>query len=56
MSFRKINKRAQSIFEYLILTAMVCAVVLFFATKPYFTKIKTSCDDAFNRSVTDIVK
>jgi len=50
------NYKAQAVFEYLILTTVVAAVVLFFASTPYFTKIKTSCDNAFNRTVTEIVK
>ena len=67
MAFKKISKgrlaprkfsdkKAQSIFEYVILTAIVVAVVLFFAATPYFQKIKTACDNAFNRAVTQIVK
>ena len=50
------NGKAQSIFEYLILTAVVAAVVMFFAKAGYFTQIKTSCENAFKRSVEEIVK
>ncbi|MBU4251665.1 MAG: hypothetical protein KKC39_02005 [Candidatus Omnitrophica bacterium] len=46
--------KAQSIFEYVILTAVVVATVLIFG--PHFDAIKKSCDDAFNRSVAEIVK
>lgn len=67
MAFEKSNKshltprklsdrKAQSIFEYVILTAVVVAVVLFFASTPYFQRIKTSCEGAFNAAVTEIVK
>lgn len=56
MTFKKINQSGQAIFEYFILTAMVCAVVLFFASRDSFKGIKKSCDDAFDRSVTEIVK
>jgi hypothetical protein len=48
------DKKAQSIFEYVILTAVVVATVLIFG--PYFGKIKDSCDKAFNAAVTEIVK
>ncbi len=48
------DRKAQSIFEYVILTAVVVAAVLIFG--PHFEKIKKSCDDAFNRSVAEIVK
>lgn len=50
------DKKAQSIFEYIILTAIVVAVILIFASTPYFQKIKTACDNAFNAAVTEIVK
>lgn len=50
------NNIAQSIFEYLILTTVVAAVVLFFSKSEYFTNIKKSCDDALDRSVTEIIK
>jgi hypothetical protein len=56
MTFKKINKRAQSIFEYFILTAAVCATVLFFATTDSFKSIKISCEKAFNGAVTELVK
>lgn len=47
-------KAAQSIFEYVILTAAVVAAVLIFG--PYFKNIKESCNTAFNNAVTEIVK
>ncbi len=50
------DKKAQSIFEYVILTAAVVSVVLIFSSTPYFQKIKTACDNAFNAAVTEIVK
>ncbi len=65
MAFKKANeshlarkkisdKKAQSIFEYVILTAVVVALVLIFG--PYFENIKESCKTAFNAAVTEIVK
>lgn len=48
------DKKAQSIFEYVILTAVVVALVLIFG--PHFGKIKDSCTKAFNDAVTEIVK
>lgn len=67
MAFKKANKshfaqrkfsdrRAQSIFEYVILTAVVVAAVLIFAESTYFKGIKDSCENAFNAAVTEIVK
>jgi len=67
MAFKKLNKshlaqrklvdkKAQSIFEYVILTALVVTAVLIFTTTPYFQQIKTACDNAFNAAVTEIVK
>ncbi len=50
------DKKAQSIFEYVILTAVVVAVVLIFASTPYFQRIKTACNNTFNEAVTEIVK
>ncbi len=50
------NYKAQSIFEYLILTTVVAAVVLFFTKSAALEKIKKSCDDALDRSVQEIVK
>ncbi len=68
MTFKKINKsrypgiifsanyQAQAVFEYVILTTVVVTVVLFFSQTEYFSKIKESCNDAFSRAVTEIVK
>lgn len=55
MTFKKNNKSAQAIFEYIILTMVVTGSILFFATTPYFTTIKTSLDDAFERCLHDII-
>jgi hypothetical protein len=54
MTFKKNNKSAQAIFEYLILTMVVTGSILYFATTPYFTTIKTSFDDAFARCLYEI--
>jgi hypothetical protein len=67
MTFKKINKsaypvrkefsnRAQSIFEYFILTAVTAAAVLFFVSSSYFQDIQNSCQQAFNRCVGEILK
>ncbi len=50
------NNIAQSIFEYLILTTVVAAVVLFFSKSANFAAIKKTCDDALDRSVTEMIK
>lgn len=65
MAFKKADKshlapgkfsvrKAQSIFEYVILTAVVVTTVLIFG--PQFGKIKDSCNKAFNAAVKEIVK
>lgn len=56
MTLKKINKRAQSIFEYFILTTVVVAVVLFFAASEHFKQIKNSCEKAFNDGVNETLK
>jgi len=56
MTFKKINKRAQAILEYFILTTVVFMVVLFFSQSPYFADIKDSCETAFNNGVTQILR
>ncbi|MFH1191187.1 MAG: hypothetical protein V1670_03215 [Candidatus Omnitrophota bacterium] len=68
MTFKKINKsrypskiilanyKAQSIFEYLILTTVVATVALLFSQTKYFERMKISCENAFGRAVTEIIK
>jgi len=56
MTLKKINKRAQAIFEYFILTTVVVAVVLFFAASEHFKQIKNSCERAFNNGVQEILR
>jgi len=56
MTLKKINKRGQAIFEYFILTAAVVAVVLFFATSPFFRIIQSSCENAFNVGVEEMLR
>ncbi len=54
MTLKKSKKgqvKGQAIFEYFILTTVVVAVVLFFASTPYFKGIKGSCEKAFDRAV-----
>ena len=55
MTLKKSNK-AQAIFEYFILTAVVVAVVLFFSKSDYFKGIKNSCESAFDTAVGKILK
>jgi len=56
MTFKKINKRGQAIFEYSILTTVVVAVVLFFSTSQYFQNIRNSCQKTFNQAVEEILR
>lgn len=55
MTFKKINKRSESIFEYIIVMIAVTSSILFFAASPYFRNIKSSFDDAFDRAVLAIL-
>ena len=56
MTLKKINKRGQAILEYFILTAAVVAVVLFFTSSPAFQNIQSSCENAFNAGVEEMLK
>jgi len=56
MTLKKINRSAQAIFEYFILTTVVVAVVLFFAASKHFQNIKDSCSDAFNQGVEEMLR
>ena len=51
-----IAKKAQSIFEYIILIAVVAAIALVFIDKTHFTNIKESFNNAFKSSYTRIVE
>ena len=51
-----IIRKAQSIFEYFILTAVILAIVLFFADKECFKNIQDSYETAFNRAVGEILQ
>jgi len=55
MTLKK-SKKGQAIFEYFILTTVVVAVVLFFSSSQYFKDIKTSCENAFNNAVGEMLK
>lgn len=55
MTLKK-SKKGQAIFEYFILTTVVVAVVLFFASSPYFQNIQNSCTNAFNKAVEEMLK
>lgn len=48
------SKKAQSIFEYVILTAVIVAAVVIFGKN--FSDIKKDCSKAFNAAVGEIVK
>ena len=51
-----VTGKAQSIFEYFILTAVVVAVALVFANTDQFKSIKESFNNAFKSSYTRIVE
>jgi len=48
--------KGQAIFEYFILTIAIVAVVLFFASSPYFKNINNSCETVFNQAVGEMLK
>lgn len=64
MTFKKGNKKGQSIFEYFILTTVVVGVVLFFTASGFFTRqnpndppgIKEICEDSFNKAIEEMLK
>ena len=56
MTFKNIKRSGQSIAEYIILTAVVCTAVLLFTNTTYFKSIQKSCEDAFDRSVGEILQ
>jgi hypothetical protein len=61
MTLKKLNKtlhkeNGQSILEYFILTTVVVTVVLFFASGDYFRDIKTSCENAFNQAMENMLR
>lgn len=60
MTLKKINQKGQkgqAIFEYFILTAVVVAVILFFANSTYFRdNIKPSLETTFNNAVGEILR
>ncbi len=51
-----ITRKAQSIFEYFILTAVVVAIALVFVDTDQFKSIKESFNNAFKRSYARIVE
>lgn len=55
-TFKKINKSGQSIFEYIILTCLLVAMLFGFAQTPFFRDIKDYLSNAFNRSVDKILQ
>ena len=56
ITLKNIKKSGQSIAEYIILTAVVCTLVLLFTNTTYFKSIQKSCEDAFDRSVGEILQ
>lgn len=51
MTFKKINQSGQSVFEYVILTALTAGAVLSLLANTHFLNVQTSCDGAFDRAV-----
>jgi len=51
-----IIRNAQSIFEYFILTSVIAALLLTFASSDYFIKIQEAFNSAFNRSCEEIIE
>lgn len=55
-TFKKINKSGQSIFEYLLLTCLVVAMLFGFSQTPFFRNIRDYLSNAFDRAVLEIIK
>lgn len=54
-TFKKINKSGQSIFEYVLLTALVVGMLFGFSQTPFFKDIRNYFNLAFSRSVEKIL-
>jgi hypothetical protein len=55
MTFKKINKSGQSVFEYVILTALTAGAVLSLLTNTHYLNFQQSCSVAFDRTVFKMV-
>ncbi len=55
-AFKKINKSGQSIFEYVILTCLIAAMLFGFSQAPFFRDIRIYLSNAFDRSVIKILQ
>ena len=51
-----LSNKSQAIFEYFLLTAVVVAAVLFFASSGAFQEIGDSCEQAFEDAVEEILE
>jgi len=56
MTLKKLNRSAQAILEYFILTTIVLAAVLVFITSKPFQDIKSSCESKFKSAVQEILR
>lgn len=55
-TFKKTNKSGQSVFEYVILTALVVVMLFGFSQTPFFRNIRDYLSNAFDRSVIKILQ
>jgi len=55
MTFKKVNKTGQAIFEYFILTSVLMTLVLFFATSGIFGSVRDSAKTALEQATSKIL-
>jgi len=56
MTFKKINKTGQSVFEYFILTSVLMTLILFFATSGNFGCVRDSARIALEQATNRILR
>ena len=56
MTFKKINKTGQSVFEYFILTSVLMTLVLFFATSGTFGRVRDSAKMTLEQATNKILR
>lgn len=56
ITFKKINRSGQSIFEYIILTSLLVGMLFVFYQTPFFRDIRNYLSNAFDRSVIKILQ
>ena len=56
MTFAKLNKNGQSIFEYFVLTIITVGLLLVFTKNQNFLGIKGAAENFFNAKTSEVLK